>query len=249
VFNGTVLLKNILNPAERFVNAGQQAVVAVGKDPVKKDSISSGELAVVQDWVGTVDKNIVKAELDKQAFRAQRDKAVLTGTLEDKVILVRLVNLSSFTFKPWDIEAGLGRMLAEEIKKITPKTVEFVDDNKEEPTYLAKKEKAKIVISGEIENFEITKQAGVTAEGDQYREYYKAKLSITLYVVRAIDNSLIKKVTLEKEVIGPDTPQNDLTLVKKYSFSLGEKGIKESVLGHALESLLSELKDAVQPYL
>jgi hypothetical protein len=249
VLNGTVLLKNILNTSEKFINAGQQATVAVTKDPVKKDSISQPEISTIKTWISNIDQDLIKAELDKQVFRAQRDKAVLSGTLEDKIMMVRLVNLTNFTYKPWDIEASLGRLLSDAIKNVTPQPVIFLDNNQEDPAYLAKKEKAKTVISGEIENFEITKTAGVTAEGDQYREYFKAKITVTLYVVRTIDNSLIKKITLQNEAMGPDTPQNDLTLVKKYSLSLSEKGVRESILGNVLEGLLNTLKTSIPQYL
>lgn len=245
VVNGTVLVRNILMDQEHFVKAGTKTQVALNRAPTAPRAIRTEDLESLKLWVG---EKLIGTERSKQRKREEHNAAVLSGKAEDKILVTKLIDVSGFK-GPWDISSGLTRFLAGELKKATKSNVVISRGNGIDADDLGRREKARLVVSGEIETFELAKHAEISVEADRYAEYFKASVTLLVYVVDPAKGTVVKTMRLMENVRGKDMPMHEWKNVKKYAFDIKNEDFKNSLMGKAVQKTLTRFMTEVNAHL
>lgn len=237
VTSGTVLVNNILMNEEFFVKAGYRTQVALNEPPSRPRAIQAKDLEGLAAWVGN---ELLQSERSEEMARTSRNATVITGKAADRIVVTRFTDLSGFAGN-WNIAAGLTQMVADELKKKTSADVQVFEDAKADPDEVGRAKSARWVITGEIEAFELDKQAEISVEADKYNEYYKASIGILLSIVDPQSGSVVRKIRLLETVKGADTPGNDWKTVGTYPFTLKDSRFKASVIGQVVEKAMKRI--------
>jgi len=237
VTSGTVLVNNILMSEEFFVKAGYKTQVALNQPPVRPRAIQSKDLEGLSIWVSS---ELLQAERAEEVARAGRNATVITGKAADRIVLTKFADLSGFGGN-WDIALGLTKMIGDELKKKTSAEIQVVADAKADPDELGRTTNARWVITGEIETFELNKEAEISVEADKYTEFYKARIGILLSIVDPQSGSVVRRIRLLEDIKADDTPANDWKTVGTYPFDLKDKRFKASVVGRVVEKALKRI--------
>ena len=245
VVNGTVLVRNKSMDRELFVKAGTKTTVAVNKTPARPRAIIPEEIIELKKWAGD---ELVSAEQAKQQRQNRRNAVVMSGKAEDKIAVVTFVDSSGFSGK-WDIATGLTNMIADKLRGLTKAEVVVFKGKENDAEKIGKRERARLVVSGVIETFELNKQAAISIEADKYKEYYRAGVAIILYVVDPLNGRLVKTVRFKEDVDGGNLQENDWKVVGKYVFDMNNKNFNKSIIGQAIKRILNRCALELRDYL
>lgn len=238
IINGTVLVKNILKTQSLFLSAGYQTKVAMNADPLLPEPLLKKEINLLKTWVPP---EVIIEEMNTQIAQAKADYATITGKLEEKIVVVPFGNSSIYKGK-WKIGEKIATMLAENISLKNRVECDIVSSPKAEadPIQIGLKEKARFVITGEIEHFEIIRRAEITAAADKYQELSIAKICLRIHLIDAEAKKEIYKNDFCQDVSGKNIEGNSWKYIGTLKFDLKDRAFTSSILGKALTSTLDQ---------
>ncbi len=248
VINGTVLVKNWLMDEEFYVKGGTKTKIALRKTPSKPTSMSKKDIKELQQWVMA---ELIKTEQEKNAKKIKSNIAKIKGNADDKILVMELNDISGFTGN-WKISSGLTEMIASKLKEYSNSQIVIskTKDEKLDADQLGKNEKARIVIGGEIETFELSKRAAISVEANQYKEGFIATVWIVLYIVNPVNGTLVKTIRISEDVKADnELSEKDLELVGNYNFDMKDENLRNSVIGEAIEKVLSRCVEELSAFL
>ena len=237
VVNGTVQVRNIHKDKTSFVSAGFKTLVEKKTDAIASAILLDNELAEIRTWVPA---NVIEKQIAEQLARAQRDHQVLSGDFKDKFIVMPFSNRSKYNGK-WDICLGFAEQVAEQLRlsnknAVVPKTDSIVPD----PLKIGETHKARFVVTGVIEDFNVTQHAEITAAADEYKEFYVAKVRLRIQLIDVVE----KKSTFDKifvgETMGKNVNNNSWQKICTYTFTPKDSRFSKSILGSSTQQAVDQ---------
>ncbi len=238
VINGTVLVKNILKSQSMFLSSAFQTDVTLNTDPIIPIPLLKADIDELKTWVPA---HVIAAEMKKQIDQAKRDYLTITGKLENKIVVVPFKNKSGYKGS-WKISDNIATALAQHISIANrmPCSPAPESDKKLEPIAVGVKNKARLVIAGEIKKFDIIKRAEITASADKYRELSIANVCIEFQLIDAENKMLLYKNEVCGEVSGKNNKDNSWQHISTLTFNLKDPAFSSSIMGKAVTQMLDQ---------
>jgi hypothetical protein len=238
VINGTVLVRNILRNSSLFVSAGFKSTIEMAKDPSGPNALLDKEIDSIKEWVPVP---VIEQEMAMQLAKASRDHDVIAGNLKDKILILPFANSSKYT-GPWKIQAGFAKMLSEQLQH-GHVTVEIADSTGHDPLAQGARSAARLVIVGEVQDFDIVQHAEITATADEYREYYVANVRISIQMINVADKRVVFENLYSADKRGANAKDNSWQRISKMAFSLGDQQFVKSILGIAVSQVIEQASE------
>jgi len=246
MINGTVLVRNILKNVSLFLNASYKTYIEMNTDPIVPDALLKTDIDSLKLWVPP---HLIDEEIASQLVKSKRDYHILTGKFEDRLIVLPLVNNSSYT-GPWQINSVIPSLLATELKKsLVRMNISMIDTQKVDPLEIGKINKARFVITGVIENFDLLQHAEISARADEYREYIIGKIKLRIQLLDAAENKLICEETFTGEVSGKNKPENTWPELNKIKCTVDNKDFTNSLMGGTIRQSIDQAVEKIARYL
>lgn len=240
VINGTVLVGNILKNVSSFISAGFQTHVEIKTDPITGKLLLDKDIADLETWVP---KPVIERELALQIARANRDHQILAGGFNDRLVVLPFENRSNYSGQ-WNIGPTLARQLTEQLKQADKNIiVENGDTGAADPLKLGAEKKARFVIIGAIEDFDIVQHAEITVAADEYNEYYIAKVRLHVQLIDVAEKKMVSDNTFSGEARGRNSKENSWQKIGKLELNLKDTRFSQSILGLSLQQAMDQATD------
>lgn len=247
VINGTVVVKNILKNEGIILSAGYQTSVTINNDPLVPSALLNDDISALQSWVPP---QVILNEMQAQIAKAKRDYSVITGKLEDKILVLPFKNESSYNGK-WDIENTFASLISESLTKNNRFQCSTL--TKIEPDIdivaLARKNNARFIIRGAVTQLTIVQRAEVTASAEKYKESCIATVCIHFELIDIQDQKLLYENDICSEIPGKNKNENNWQAISSLTFSMEDKKFKTSILGQAIDQILEQSSIDIGRYL
>jgi hypothetical protein len=238
VINGTILVRNILRNTSLFVSAGFKTTVEMAQDPSGPKALLDKEIDGLKEWVP---RPVIEQEMASQLVKAGRDHDVISGGVKDKILILPFANSSKYA-GPWNIQSGLARMMADQLRH-GHITVEVADSAGHDPLLQGVKNAARFVIVGEVQDFDIAQHAEIAASADEYREYYIANVRINIQMINVADKRVVFENQYAADKRGPNAKDNSWKKISKMAFSLEDQQFIKSILGIAISQVVEQASE------
>jgi hypothetical protein len=235
VVNGTVLVRNIIKNVALFIAAGFQTRVEMKTDPIVPKPLLSPEIDTLKTWFPA---GLIGKEMEAQLAKAGRDHTLIAGETRDKAVVMPFVNTSKYA-GAWRIGTGLAQMLLSQLKN-NRFAYEAADSSATDPLAAGEKQKARFVIVGEVKEFDIAQHAEIAATADEYREYYLARVRISVQLIAMADKKIIYENDFSGDSRGPNIKENSWQKIAKLPFDLANQQFAKSLLGIAVQQALGQ---------
>ena len=240
VVNGTVLVGNILKNVSSFITAGFQTYVELKTDPITGKLLLDKDINDLKTWVPIA---VIERELALQIAKAGRDHEILAGGFKDKLVILPFENRSHYAGQ-WNIGPALARQLTDQLKQADRNiVVENGDTGAVDPLKLGEERKARFVIIGDIEDFDVVQHAEITPAADEYKEFYIAKVRLRIQLINVADKKMVFENTFSGETRGKNLRENSWRKIGKLALSLKDKQFSESILGSSLSEVMEQAAD------
>jgi hypothetical protein len=246
VINGTVQVRNILKTVSLFLGPACRTEVSMNCDPTQPAAVLKSDLDSLRMWVPG---SIIAEAMEKQLSQGRKDRLTMTGRLEDRCVITLFTNTSNY-HGAWPIARSLTKALTERLGKINRKLNFIVKDSLEnDPFEMARKDSARFVILGAIEEFDITQHAEISPRADEYREYASAVVRLRLRLLDAASGKQLAEEVFNGEVNNKNAVENSWQKVNKLTFDLADKKFSSSILGVALTQALDQAAQKMGRYI
>ncbi len=238
VINGSVMVRNIIKNASTYLSAGFKTTVSVASDPLVPQPLLDADISLLKSWVPL---SVVEQEMSIQLARAEHDHDIIVGNLDRRIVVLPFVNSSKY-HGPWKISSAIPRMLANRLTH-THCTVQMVDSTQVDPLVYGEKAKAKFVVTGEIQDFDITQNAEITVSADEYREYFLARVRLSVQLINVAQKKVVIDNLFSGDMRGPNVKDNSWQRIGRMTFSIADSSFSKSILGNALFQALDQSVD------
>ena len=237
VIKGAVQVRSILRDASSFVSPGFKTAVEANGDPVAPSVIIDGEVAELKTWVPPP---VIENEIAAQLARAKRDHDVLTGSFKDKIVIMPFINDSKYNGK-WNIGIGFAEQMAERLRLSNKDAVIYNGDSAgADPLRVGDAEKARFVMYGSVEEFDILQRAEITAAADEYKEFYVAKVRLRVTLIDAVEKKTAFEKVFTGETSGKNVKDNSWHKIGAYSFDQKDARFSKSILGSSTQQAVDQ---------
>ncbi len=244
VLNGTVLVGNILKQESIFLSAGFETTVTLNEDPALPRALLASHIDSLKAWLPTA---LIESEMKNQIARARKDHYTITGKLEDKLLVMPLGNASSYNGR-WDLQRRFSEFLAATIAKSANIAVSAASYDSLDVVAAGEKEKARFVLSGEIETFDIFQRAEINAAADRYREYFVARVDLRLQLVDISQRKQIYEGEVSGEVSGTNKKDNSWQTIGAMPLRMTDSTFSQTILAQAIRQSLEEASGQLKRY-
>jgi hypothetical protein len=240
VINGAVLVGNILKNVSSFISAGFQTYIELKTDPISGKLLLDKDIMGLKTWAPI---EVIDRELALQIARAGRDHDILAGGFKDKLLILPFENRSHYAGQ-WNVGQTLAQQLIDQLRQTNKNIiVEKGDANAIDPLKLGEEKKARFVIIGDIEDFDIVQHAEITAAADEYNEFYVARVRLRIQLINVADKKLAFDNTFSGETMGKNLKENSWQKIGKLALNLKDKQFSESILGSSLQQVMDQTAD------
>ncbi|MDD5673099.1 MAG: FecR domain-containing protein [Chitinivibrionales bacterium] len=246
VINGTVLVRNILKNVSLFIGAGYKTNVALSTDPVLPVALLQADIDAIKLWVPMF---IMEREMEEQLAKAKRDHYIITGKLDDKVVILPFDNKSHYK-GPWGISRKIATALMNRISETNSAlVVKVADSAASDPLKFGNALKARFVIAGTIQEFDIKQHAEITVRADEYKEYNIAQVTTYLQLIDVASKKMIYDNTFSGELTVKNSANSTWQYVRKLDFNLHDSTFAQTIIGKAATSMLDQAVEKLTLYL
>jgi hypothetical protein len=237
VINGTVQVRNILKDAMSFISPGFKTTIEIKTDPIAAAALLDNEITDLKSWVPPP---VFDKEIAAQLAKALRDHQVLSGDFKDKFIVMPFYNRSKYSGK-WNLGDGFAEHMAEQLK-LSNKNVVIpkLDSISHDPLKIGEVEKARFVITGDIEEFDITQHAEITASADEYKEFYIAKVRLRIQLIDVAGKKAVFENVFIGETRGKNAKDNSWQKISTFPFSPKDQRFAKSILGSSTQQAIDQ---------
>ncbi len=235
VTSGTVLVKNIIKNVSTFLSAGFKTTVELGTDPIVPKPILNDDFTALKGWVPAAE---VERQMSEQLAKGKRDRNVFREATGEKILVMPFVNSSRYAGK-WNVSFEIARMLVERLKRASY-AAELADSASADPLALAEKSKAKFVITGEIQDFDIAQHAEIAPTADEYREFYLAQVRLALQLIDVSQKKVLIDNVFTGDMKGTNSKDNSWQKISALNLSDKDTQFVKSILGSALSQALEQ---------
>jgi len=242
VINGTVQVRNILKETYSFISPGFKTMVEIKEDPTASSAVLDQEVVDLKSWVPPP---VIQKEVEAQILKAKRDHNVLSGDFKDKIIVMPFVNRSKYNGK-WDICLGFTEQIAELLRQSNKEAIVYsADSARTDPLRAAESEKARFVLVGSIEDFDIMQHAEISVAADDYKEFYVAKVYIRITLIDAVKKKQAFETVFKGESRGKNVKENSWQKIGTFSFSQKDPHFSKSILGSSTQQALDQAVEKI----
>jgi hypothetical protein len=246
VLNGTVLVGNIIRKESMFLSAGYKTTVALSADPLVPQAIVTNNLDSLKLWVPPA---IIDEEMKTQIQKAKRDYYIITGNLEDKLLIMPFTNSSNYK-GPWDISGRMADFLAGRITQSSKGLTALAATQSAEDAVMAGKEqKARFVITGDIQSFEIVQLAEITAQADKYKESCVARVRFHIQLIDVASKKMVYETDISGEVSDKIMRAHTWQEISTLPFNLDDKKFSTTILAQSISQALDQAYGQIANYL
>jgi hypothetical protein len=240
VISGTVLAGNVLKNVSSFISAGFQTRIELTTDPIAVKLLLDKDINDLKTWVPVP---AIERELALQIAKAGRDHEILAGGFKDKLVIMPFENRSQYAGQ-WNIGPTLARQLTDQLGQANRNiTVENGDIGAVDPLKLGAARKARFVVIGAIEDFDIVQHAEITVAADEYNEFYIAKVRLRVQLINVADKKLLFDNAFSGETRGKNLKENSWQKIGNLALDLNNKQFSESILGSSLREAMNQATD------
>jgi hypothetical protein len=242
VTGGTVLVRNISMNVSSFICAGFQTLVELKTDPITSKLLLDQDIEYLKTWVP---KPVIEQEIALQLTKAARDHQILGGGFKDKLLILPFENRSHYSGS-WNVGPTIAGQLIDQLKQNNKNLeVEIGDTVAVDPIKLGEEKKARFVIIGNIEDFDVAQHAEITVAADSYSEYYVAKVRVRIQLINVAEKKLAFDNTFTGETRGKNVRENSWQKIGKLSFSLKDAQFSKSILGSSLQQVMDQSTEKI----
>lgn len=246
VVSGTVLVRNIIRNVSSFLKAGFKSSIEMNKDPDEPAPYPDAEIEGLKKWVPS---EVITTEMNLQIKKARAAHKAISSGDKDRVVILPFSNASDYS-GPWNVQGGLASYVATHVgKNIEDLSVAIAGDATSDPLEIGTKEKARFVVKGTIEEFDIIQRAKITARADQYIEYNTAKVKLRLQLIDMVGDKLVYDNVFVGEVTGNHNERNGWKAIAQLKFGVEEKQFNDTILGKAVGQAVEQYGEHLALYL
>lgn len=246
MLNGTVLVRNIIRNVSIYLGSPYKTRIDMNSDPLVPSAVLKSDIDALKSWAPI---QVIEQEMTAQLAQSKRDKIVITGKFEDKCVILPFVNESNYD-GPWKVADAITKSFSEQLQKSTTRLkISAADSFPADPIEYVKEQKARFLISGVIETFEITQRAEITARADEYRELVSARVRIRIQLTDASDKSIISDEVYTGEVTGKNKVENTWKGVQKLNFDLHDPTFTSTLIGTSTKQAVDMALEKITKYM
>lgn len=239
---GTVLVRNTAMNVSSFICAGFQTSVELKTDPIAGRLLLDKDIENLKTWVP---RPVIEQEIAAQLAKAARDHQILGGGFRDKLVVLPFENRSRYNGE-WNIGRTLAEQLLDQLKQNDKNlTIEGVDTVAVDPIKYGEEKKARFVIIGDVEDFDVAQHAEMTVAADNYSEYYIAKVRVRIQLINVADKKLAFDNTFTGETRGKNGRENSWQKIGKLPFSMKDAQFSKSILGSSLQQVMDQSSEKI----
>jgi hypothetical protein len=136
--------------------------------------------------------------------------------------------------------------LAEQLRLSNKEATLFkADSSVVDPLRIGGLEKAKFVIVGDIEEFDILQHAEITPAADEYREFYVAKIRLRLTLIDVAGKKTAFEKMITGETRGKNVKENSWLKIGAFSFNQKDPRFSKSILGSSTQQVLDQAAEKI----
>jgi hypothetical protein len=211
-------------------------------DPVSPIAVLDQEVIELKTWVPPP---VIEKELQTQVAKAKRDHDVLTGDFRDKIVVMPFFNRSKYNGK-WNVSAGFAEQLAEQLRLSNKEVLlNKSDSSGADPLRVGKAENARFVVLGDIEEFDILQHAEITAAADEYKEFYVARVRISVSLIDVAQKKTAFEKVFTGETRGKNVKENSWQKIGTFSFNQKDARFSKSILGSSVQQTLDQTVEKI----
>ncbi len=242
VIHGTLLVRNIIKDVSSFISAGFKTTVEMKTDPIVPKTLLDQDINDLKTWVPA---DVIESEMAAQLVQAKRDHDVLAADFKDKFVIVPFANTSKYK-GPWNIGQAFAMQLAEQLKQ-SNKDAAVADNapSSADPLMLGGTHKAKYVVTGGIEDFDIAQHAEITVAADEYEEFYIATVRVRVQLISVADKKRVLDKTFTGEARGKNLRENSWQKIGKLALDFKDPRFSSSVLGASSQQALDQAAENI----
>ncbi len=234
VLNGTVLVRNILKDASRFLSAGYHTTVKMNTDPIVPGALLDKHIKALKAWVPPP---VIDHEMKEQVKKARRDHRVITGKLKNRLVVAPLVNRSEYE-GAWEVGRAMAEMLASQLEhEVRGLEVDVPDSTAGDPLELGERSGARFVVTGSVEKLQVSQEARISAAADTYEEYDVAGVEIFLRLIDVARGKQVLEDYFTTEESEKRRKENTWKAMAKMQFSMEDKAFSASLVGKAVDQV------------
>jgi hypothetical protein len=246
VINGTVLVGNILRKEQTFLAAGYKTSVAMNDAPLQPQAVLTADIDSLKLWVPPP---IIDEETRKQISKAKRDYYIITGNLEDKLLIIPLANSSNY-HGPWDLSRKMAEFIGTRISQNQPSlTILTADSAGSDAMPAGRNHKARFVLTGDIQSFEIVQLAEISAQADKYKESCIARVKFHMQLIDVANNRVVYETDAGGEVAARNLKANTWPEVAKMPLDLQDAKFAATILAQAINQAVDDTYARIAVYL
>jgi carbamate kinase len=118
--------------------------------------------------------------------------------------------------------------------------IEYADSLDSDPFVTAFRYKARYLISGVIEKFDIIQKAEITVRADEYREIMTGTVKLRLEITDVFDKKVISQENMIGEVSRKNKAENTWESLKSVPFDFSNQAFSQSIIGMALQQAFEQ---------
>lgn len=241
VLNGTVLVRNIMKNVQTFLGAGYQTTVELNTDPIVPNALLLDDLEWLRSWVPP---SLINAQIAEQIEQAKRDHSIITQNLEDKIIIVPFANISEYK-GPWTIGKSLADMVVRQIAQTTSNANAVVVEIPDSSLFTrAMQERARFVITGVIDRFDLSQRLDVSPGADSYKEYYIASIKVRIQLIDVAERKMVLENEVTGEMTGKNVAKNSWQSLNKLPFTLENEKFSTTIIGEAVKQVVEQCSES-----
>jgi hypothetical protein len=243
---GTVLVRNILRNTSFYLAYPFETTVSIQTDPAPAVSMTREDLDLLMTWAP---KSLVEGRIAEQIASGRTDRQKMTNTLSDKVVVIPFMNKSVFKGS-WDISTGVAQAFASRMIRANAGSTVIVAGNAgADPLETGKVNKARYVITGAVDELDISQRAEVDPGATRYREYNTGIFKTTIQLIDVQEKKVVYDGAFAGSVSRPASGQTSWTYIGGLAFNPEDKAFADCIVGMALKQNLEQATAAVMTYL
>lgn len=242
MLNGLVMVKNVSKNISILLGTPYQTVIEKDLNPSTPKAVLQMDLDSMKQWIP---QPVIENEIAKQIDKLKQDRMDIVGDYEEKCLVTQFINTSGYK-GPWDIEQEITRQFSTILRRNLAKVFVMITDSiVNNPIETAKSLNARFCISGKIDQFELSKHAGISARADEYKESVIAKSGIVVKLFDISQNKDLVDELFSAESAGKNDLDNTWDMFHKKAFNLSDTSFVNTIIGSATQESVNKAIKAI----
>lgn len=241
VLCGTVRVRCIKKNSAIYLGAPHKTIVQIETAPLLAQTLLTADIDTLRSWIPSP---VIDREIALHLAEAKRNKLVISGRIDEKCIVMPLVNESTYTGS-WNLPQVLTTELVKRLLTSNSRLKIKIDTAGATRKVLQQRSDARFLLYGSIKTFNIVNHAAITVAADTYLEKAISRVTVILQLYDTKDQELLFEETFADNRTEKRSVANAWETVEKLPLDLDNEQFAGSILGITLNQVLTAAAEKI----